>query len=218
MSGFERNSDPGREAAATKDVAHGLCLAISRHGKGVIEEPERLRAMLGDYAADRRELHLIMTALEEGVPSRLLNSDTGIPAEVNRRRLVRRLADNRALHESAALWAVQTWATALGLPVGPTGSSSRNVSDEPSRAEQPSGGLVCPFCGTATRTQSCDRCGRDTAAHRRLCPSCGKMAPASDASCWSCGRPFRSDLWWKVPLIIGLFVVAFVVVVLIQAI
>lgn len=34
------------------------------------------------------------------------------------------------------------------------------------------------------------------------------MTPSVEAQCVHCGSIFRSDLWWKVPVIFSLFVVA----------
>ncbi len=75
---------------------------------------------------------------------------------------------------------------------------------------------VCPFCQGAVRERVCAVCGRDPTAIRRLCKHCGKMSPANEATCCHCGRAFRSDLRWKIPLIIALFIAAFILSVLIQ--
>ena len=76
------------------------------------------------------------------------------------------------------------------------------------------GGVVCPFCGGTSNSQLCNWCGRDTTAPRRPCGKCRRMVPSSERACWNCGAAFSSDLRWKIPLIIFLFVLAFVVSVL----
>jgi hypothetical protein len=40
------------------------------------------------------------------------------------------------------------------------------------------------------------------------------MVPSSERACRNCGAVFRSDLRWKVPLIVFLFLLAFVISVL----
>jgi hypothetical protein len=40
------------------------------------------------------------------------------------------------------------------------------------------------------------------------------MVPSGERACWNCGAAFRSDLRWKIPLIIFLFLLAFVISVL----
>jgi hypothetical protein len=80
-------------------------------------------------------------------------------------------------------------------------------------AVQPMGHL-CPFCGACADAQVCGSCGRDTTASRRPCAKCRRMVPSSDRSCWNCGAVFKSDLRWKIPLIVFLFLLAFVISIL----
>lgn len=90
------------------------------------------------------------------------------------------------------------------------------------QGRQPSGGhtaahppgRVCPFCAAPAAARFCGSCGRDTTAARRPCVKCRRMVPSGERGCWNCGAAFRSDLRWKIPLIIFLFVLAFVVSVL----
>jgi predicted amidophosphoribosyltransferase len=75
-------------------------------------------------------------------------------------------------------------------------------------------GRACPFCRAPAAAQVCGSCGRDTTAPRRPCGRCRQMAPSSERECRNCGAVFRSDLRWKVPLIVFLFLLAFVISVL----
>lgn len=75
-------------------------------------------------------------------------------------------------------------------------------------------GRVCPFCGARTDARICEACGRDTNAPRRPCPSCKRMVPSGERFCWSCGAVYRSEMWWKIPLIVFLFLLAFVISIL----
>jgi predicted amidophosphoribosyltransferase len=70
---------------------------------------------------------------------------------------------------------------------------------------------VCPFCGAHTAAQVCSSCGRDTTAPRRPCGKCRRMVPSGESVCWNCGAGFRSDMWWKIPLIVFLFLLAFLI-------
>lgn len=79
------------------------------------------------------------------------------------------------------------------------------------RPVAPGAGRVCPFCGAPAAAQLCTSCGRDTTATRRPCGKCGSMVPSRDRGCWNCGARFKSDLWWKVPLIVFLFLLAFAI-------
>lgn len=70
---------------------------------------------------------------------------------------------------------------------------------------------ACPFCGAETVERLCSACGRDTKGPRKACSKCGKFMPSDDRSCCHCGASQVSELAWKVPVIIGLFVVATIV-------
>ena len=71
--------------------------------------------------------------------------------------------------------------------------------------------LWCPYCREPAPEQLCPSCGRDTTAPRRICPTCQRIAPTIDAACWHCGAVFTSELWWKVPVIVLLFAIAFAI-------
>ena len=70
----------------------------------------------------------------------------------------------------------------------------------------------CPYCRAPLSSVSyiCGRCGRDPSAPRRPCPKCGRVTPTAERACWNCGAVFKSDMRWKVPLIVALFLLSFV--------
>ena len=70
---------------------------------------------------------------------------------------------------------------------------------------------ACPYCGAPAADRFCGACGRDTTAPRRPCARCKRMVPSSERVCWNCGAGFTSDMWWKIPLIVFLFLLAFLV-------
>lgn len=72
-------------------------------------------------------------------------------------------------------------------------------------------GAPCPFCGAPAQPPRCPSCGRDPTASRRACRRCGGMTPISERACVRCGRRQRSDLPWKIALIVVLFLVALAV-------
>jgi hypothetical protein len=88
---------------------------VARHGIGICDEPRRLRALLADLCPGlKREVHVLTTALEQRIASELASSSGGLPWEVLAGRLVRRLAEEAAMTEDAARWAVESWGLALG--------------------------------------------------------------------------------------------------------
>lgn len=90
---------------------------IKRYGPALVNEPRRCAGLMRDYfPAHRREIAVLTLALEERVPAELLaagNSQTPLRALLQR--LARRLHDNVAMEQQAALWTVHTWALALGV-------------------------------------------------------------------------------------------------------
>jgi hypothetical protein len=89
---------------------------VARHGQTVVSDARRCEGLLRDYCGQhRREVSVLVSALEEHVPQDLLAPAAGTPRQVLLKRLARRLSDNRAISEPAAAWSVNTWAFALGL-------------------------------------------------------------------------------------------------------
>lgn len=76
----------------------------------------------------------------------------------------------------------------------------------------------CPFCGTVVAVSYCSGCGRDPTAPRKVCRACGEMTPIRDPNCCHCGARFTSDLSWKIPVIIALFVAALVLAVVVEVV
>src|SRR5205823_1629475 len=86
------------------------------YGRDICNEPKRCKGLLLDHCAgDRREVFVLVSALEEQVVGDLLaglgSRSWGLVAS----RLSRRLVEHRAMAEEAALWAVESWALALGV-------------------------------------------------------------------------------------------------------
>ncbi len=50
----------------------------------------------------------------------------------------------------------------------------------------------------------------------RICPHCKQQTPGDQKVCVNCGHAPSSDLFWKVPLIVLLFVVAFAIAIAIN--
>lgn len=89
---------------------------VARHGQSVVHNARRCEGLLRDYSArHRREVSVLVSALEEHVPQDMIAAPAGSPRAVLLKRLAHRLSDNRALSEPAAAWSVNSWALALGL-------------------------------------------------------------------------------------------------------
>lgn len=93
-----------------------LSRIIAEHGREICDAPKRIEALLRDLSgAHRREINIIIGALEERVAADLIAAGTSVPKEVLLARLAARLRDNLAYTPEAARWGVETWAIALGI-------------------------------------------------------------------------------------------------------
>jgi len=117
---------------------------IDRYGTEISDDPRRVQALLRDMAGEHRaEVAALVAAAEEGVGAALLQSSQGLTPEAAKR-LARRLQENRALTEDAAVWAVAAWVHALGVE-GPTEADMTTpVSTGPPETVAAAGGVQQP--------------------------------------------------------------------------
>jgi WD40 repeat protein len=95
---------------------HKLRDLIVTHGPSLCKDPRRCEALLRDTCGSyKREIHVLVNALKSQLAEDLLGSRTGTPAELLYARLTTRLQDEQGLAENVALWAVDSWAFALGV-------------------------------------------------------------------------------------------------------
>lgn len=95
---------------------HTLARIIAENGRAICDAPKRVEGLLRDLCgAHRREINIIMGALEERVAADLMSAGNSVPREVLLARLAARLRDNLAYTPEAARWGVETWAFALGV-------------------------------------------------------------------------------------------------------
>jgi hypothetical protein len=110
---------------------------ITRYGPSLADDPRRCAALLWDLSGSyKREVHALVTALNEGVPADLQRTPGGVPIETRLSTLATRVADNRGLAPDLARWAVDSWAIVLGIPFG--GSLAEPSTGPPSVGNMPS--------------------------------------------------------------------------------
>lgn len=103
--------------ASRVEMTAALRTAIQQVGPGWAAQPSRLRLGLhevlgADAPAFRTQVHQLVVAAEERIPSRLANAPSeGAPLQ----ELSNDLASVRGWTTEAATWAVTTWAAALGV-------------------------------------------------------------------------------------------------------
>jgi len=93
-----------------------LCEIVAIYGDSLYEDDRRTEGLLRDFCGEyKREIHVLVSAVKEKVPTSLLSSQHSLPVEILLPRLRKRLVENRAIAEPAAQWAVESWALALGI-------------------------------------------------------------------------------------------------------
>lgn len=89
---------------------------LAKYGKEICSDARRCEGLLNDLCGShRREINVLVNAIEERIPLDLLAGASSMPLELLLTRLEKRLEDQTALTAEAARWAVESWALALGL-------------------------------------------------------------------------------------------------------
>lgn len=154
---------PGPEFVRTQ-----LSALLAEHGLGILDDPRRFEALLRDLSGERRrEAHLLVSALREGVPGEWLASTRGLPPSLVMARLVQRLHDNLGIANALGRWAVLSWALALGVLSG-----AEVAALEASRVANPTPVPIQPLDAFVVRV---DRDGRGD--YRRLTEAVAAVAP-----------------------------------------
>jgi uncharacterized protein YegL len=97
-----------------KSTRETLTNLLEQYGVELIENFRQLGGLLNDLCGNSKgEIFIILAAAREHVPSDLLASR--INYEIILPRLQARLMNNLLVSSEAALWAVETWALALGV-------------------------------------------------------------------------------------------------------
>jgi hypothetical protein len=89
---------------------------VARYGVSVAHDPNRCEGLLRDTCGKcNREIFVLVQAVRQKVPSDLLAPRHSLPFPLMKGFLVKRLEDELGFSDEAAHWAVESWATALGL-------------------------------------------------------------------------------------------------------
>jgi outer membrane lipoprotein SlyB len=142
------------------NIGSALRALVDRYGVSLIGESGRLRGLLQDECPQaRREISVLLQALEDRVPQDLMRVHSGEPIASLSPRLAKRLSDEKAMSPQASRWAVATWAQGLGLESAlGLGPDFVGGDDEPARTASPAGvGPIAAnevFLDTAPHLQS----------------------------------------------------------------
>jgi hypothetical protein len=107
-----------------RQVRRTLAKLVQQYGDELIDDPRRTEALLNDLCGKyTREIFVLVNAQRRRVPVELRDAPGWIPISATVNRLARRLEEQLALTPDAALWAVESWALALGRIQEPVQSS-----------------------------------------------------------------------------------------------
>lgn len=89
---------------------------LAKHGNEVCGDAGRCENLLKDSCGSyRREINVLVAAVEDRVPMDLLAANRSMPQELLLTRLEKRLEEQTAMTREAARWAVESWALALNV-------------------------------------------------------------------------------------------------------
>lgn len=96
-----------------------LIQMVAQYGRSAYENSRRCNALLRDLAPEhKREIFVLVSALEQGVVNDLLALQGQVPVGVLLAQVTAKLQAALALTSEAARWAVESWALALGVLPG----------------------------------------------------------------------------------------------------
>lgn len=89
---------------------------LAKYGKDICSDARRCEGLLNDLCGSyRREINVLVNALEERIPLDLLAAINSMSHELLLTRLEKRLEEQTGLTREAARWAVESWALALNV-------------------------------------------------------------------------------------------------------
>lgn len=112
---------------------------VAKYGTDVCSDARRCAGLLGDRCGSyRREINILVNALEERIPLDLLAAGKSMPREMLLTRLAKRLEEQLGMTETAAYWAVESWGLALNVvteaEISEREQKRANIDSQPSTA------------------------------------------------------------------------------------
>jgi tetratricopeptide (TPR) repeat protein len=94
-----------------------LCAVINMHGRSILDEPDKVAALLdemshGDYELERKAL---IIGLKDNVPQELLKPQKGFAWVSTSTHLKKQLKEKHGMSDDLAMWVIETWAKALDM-------------------------------------------------------------------------------------------------------
>jgi WD40 repeat protein len=97
-----------------ESVARTLGEILIKHGQSSLTDARRCENLLKDYCGEyKEEISLLVSAVKQRIAIDLLVSQDGLPRDLLRDLLIKRLRKNQSLGEAEARWTVESWAIAV---------------------------------------------------------------------------------------------------------
>ncbi|HET6975243.1 MAG TPA: WD40 repeat domain-containing protein [Pyrinomonadaceae bacterium] len=141
-------------------VTQKLSEILIRHGRAPLTDAKLCENLLKDYCGEyKEEIHLLVFSVRERIPSDLLTSHEGLPRELLRGLLVKRLRKGRSLSEGDARWIVDSWSQAIRtlLREEAARDGEESESSMPSNAVASTSFAEPTLYGAAVQTQTAIR-------------------------------------------------------------
>ena len=92
-----------------------LCSVINIAGISILDDPEKVSALLNEYSRGEyeKERNALILALDDHIPQDLLKSPRGFTLVNTSEKLRKRLMDHYDMPEDLARWTIETWVKAL---------------------------------------------------------------------------------------------------------
>jgi len=130
-------------------VEAALKRLVDRYGMGLLRESQRLKGLLQDECPQaRREISVLLQALDDNVPQDLMRVRSGEPLEALAPRLAQRLSEEKALAPEASRWAVRVWAQGLGVAAPPPADAGSGGTTPAVMVTDMNSGNVVPFAAS----------------------------------------------------------------------
>ena len=132
-------------------VAQKLGEILIKHGRSSLTDARLCESLLKDYCGEfKEEISLLVLGVKERIAIDLLVSQDGVPRDLLRGLLIKRLRRDLSLNEGDARWAVDSWAAAVraylradikpsaedGESSGPTTVATPNSLAQPSARQE----------------------------------------------------------------------------------
>jgi len=184
---------------ATDRPREELTRIVSTCGREIVSDPRRTEGLLRDTCAScGREVFILASVQKKNIPGELLALAPSVPREILLRRLAERVVKELGFAPEHAIWAVVSWAIALGVitPVeakaiekkgGRRQRAARTAAPAPAVPPPPAGPV-----GSRQRASSYRRPGTGSSGPSPMRSGKPRQEPASSSGRGPTGNPSGS--------------------------